>query len=83
MTTITFKVSDREAAQIRRLAKKEECTVSEYLRRRAMPKESPGAPAAAYHIEISPATGLPVMHAPAGAPRVSSEQIRELLVDFP
>ena len=83
MATISFKVTEREAARIRRLAKKEASTVSEYLRRRAMPEEWPLAPIAAYHMKISPVTGLPVMHGPASATRVSSEQVREFLVDFP
>jgi hypothetical protein len=82
MPTMTFKVTEREAARIRRLARREGCTVSEYLRRRAMPRTPPAEPAGAYRIETSHTTGLPVMHAP-GTPPVSSEQVRELLADFP
>ena len=83
MPTLTFKVTEKDAAQIRRLARKERRTVSDYLRRRAIPASSSSTPAGSYHIETSPITGLPVMHAPAGTPPVTSEQVRELLADFP
>jgi len=82
MPTLTFKVTDREAARIRELARRERVTVSEFLRRRAV---SAGVPEAAggYRVEEDPITGLPVMHAPRESERVSSEQIRALLADFP
>jgi hypothetical protein len=55
------------------------------LRRRAV---QPFAAAAVpepdgYIIKKSSVTGLPVMFAPARTPRVTPEQIRALLVDFP
>jgi hypothetical protein len=34
-------------------------------------------------IGVSPVTGLPVLMAEEGAPQVTSEQVRELLADFP
>lgn len=79
MPTITFKVSEREAARIRALAR---LTVSEFLRRRAVARSSEVAPQQ-YRIGSDPLTGLPVMEAPAGAASISSEQIRALLADFP
>jgi len=81
--TITFKVTAREAARIRRLARHEGLTVSEFLRRRAMQAPPTAHAAGAYHIKTSAVTGLPVMHAPQAVPPVSSEQVRELLADFP
>jgi hypothetical protein len=83
VVTLTFKVTPEEAARIRRLARRESCTLSEYLRRRALPGMVSADPAAGYRIEISPVTGLPVMHGPPGAPQVTSEQVRALLADFP
>ena len=82
MPTITFKVTPREAARIRQLARRERLTVSEFLRRRAV---APGAdgPAGEYRIVDDPVTGLPVMEAPTGMAPVSSEQIRALMTDFP
>lgn len=82
MPTITFKVTAREAARIRRLAAKAGCTVSEFLRRRATESPDPAA-TGEYRIETSERTGLPVLHGSPGARPVSSEEIRELLADFP
>lgn len=82
MPTISFKVSAREAARIRELARREGLTVSEFLRRRAVstpPNEGEGE----YRIVEDPLTGLPVMEGPPGRDPVSSEQIRALLADFP
>lgn len=83
MPTLTFKVTPEEAARIRRLARRERRTVSEFLRRRAMAAAAPTAHAAGYRIETSPVTGLPVMRAPAGTPPTTPEQIKALLADFP
>jgi hypothetical protein len=82
MPTITFKVTAQEAAHIRRLARREGRTVSEFLRQRAI--QAPAPPdSSGYHIKTSPVTGFPVMHAPKGTPIVTSEQVRALLSDFP
>ena len=82
MPTITFKVTAREAARIRELARREGVTVSEFLRRRAI-AAPPHPSAGAYRITTDSVTGLPVMEAPSGTPPVSSAQIRALLADFP
>ena len=82
MPTISFKVSAREAARIRELARREGLTISEFLRRRAVstpPKEGAGE----YRIVEDPLTGLPLMEAPPGTEPVSSDQIRALMADFP
>jgi len=83
MKTLSFKVSPDEAARIRRLARRENRTVSEFLRRRALQPDPTPAAGAGYRVEVSPITGLPVMHAPPGTPRVTSEDVRALLADFP
>lgn len=82
MPTITFKVTAREAARIREMARREGVTVSEFLRRRAI-QPPPGAPEGEYRITQDPVTGLPVMEAPRSVQPVSSEQVRALLADFP
>ncbi len=82
MPTITFKVTEREAARIRELARRDGLTVSEFLRRRAV-TSSAIVPDHGYRIREDPVTGLPVMEAPSTVPPVSSEQIRALLADFP
>ncbi len=82
MPTITFKVTEREAARIRELARREGMTLSEFLRRRAVATAVAG-PAGEYRIAADPLTGLPVMEAPQALAPVSSEQIRALMGDFP
>jgi hypothetical protein len=82
MPTITFKVTDREAARIRQLARRDGVTLSEFLRRRAVAPPT-GSEAKGYRIGRDPVTGLPMMEAPAGMVTVSSEEIRALLADFP
>lgn len=83
MPTLSFKVTLEEAARIRQLARREHRTVSEFLRRCAVAPSPEVGRTGGYHIEPSPLTGLPVMHAPADAPKVTSEQVRALLIDFP
>jgi hypothetical protein len=83
MPTITFKVTPQEAARIRRLARREGLTVSDFLRRRAVQAAATAFDAGDYRVETSPVTGLPVMHAPEEMPVVSSEQVRVFLADFP
>jgi hypothetical protein len=82
MPTVTFKVSEREAARIRELARRECVTVSEFLRRRALASSAP-VQGGEYRITRDPLTGLPVMEAPASVGPVSSEEIRALMTDFP
>jgi hypothetical protein len=83
MPTLTFKVTMEEAARIRRLARREKRTLSEFLRRRAVQGAPPPDDASGYRIERSPVTGLPVMHAPTDTPPVTPEDIKALLSDFP
>jgi hypothetical protein len=84
MPTLTFKVTAAEAALIRRQARREGRSLSEMLRRRAVqPPYPPNDDVSGYRVKRSRITGLPVMHAPAGVPRVTPEQIRALLLDFP
>jgi hypothetical protein len=82
MPTITLKVTLREAARIRELARREGLTVSEFLRRRAVATAAPVSEGD-YRITKDPLTGLPVMEAPQDVGRVSSEQIRALMADVP
>jgi len=82
--TLTFKVTPAEAARIRRLARRAGRSVSEFLRRRAAEdRTESGAAAGRYQVKRSSKTGLPVMHAPRGTPRVTAEEVKALLADFP
>lgn len=81
MPTMTFKVTARDAARIREMARREGVTVSEFLRRRAI--QAPHPVEEGYRITKDSVTGLPVMEAPPSIELVSSERIRALLADFP
>lgn len=80
MATITFKVSDEEARLIRSLAKKEGCTVSEYLRRRArIPMPVSGEPP----LRLCPQTGAMIFAAPENQAPLTTESVRDILSEFP
>jgi len=78
MPVISFKVSPEHARHLRRSARLEYKTVSEYLR--AVTK--PEAPAKRrLNIQIHPISGLPYDNSPG--PVVTDEMIKEALADFP
>jgi hypothetical protein len=79
MKTITFKVSEEEAQQIRLLAKKEKINLSEYMRRRAF---LPTKKNQKLIRSKCPLTGVTVLSAP-NLPPLSTETVRELLSNFP
>jgi hypothetical protein len=77
--TISFKVSDDEARRIRSLAKREQLSVSEYLRRRAV-GSAPQSEVAKIRCEF---TGAEIFAAPGGEAPLSVQETRRLLADFP
>jgi len=77
--TISFKVSDDEARRIRSQAKREQLSVSEYLRRRAM-GSSLRSEVMKTRCEF---TGAEIFAAPAGEAPLSVSETRQLLSDFP
>ena len=80
MMTITFKVTDDEARQIRSQARKEGLSVSEYLRRRA---SAPMALSKAPRRIRCSHTGAMIFAAPENQPPLTTELVRDLLSDFP
>jgi hypothetical protein len=80
MQTLTFKVSDEEANQIRNLARKENLTVSEFLRRRASGLGSPISAPAKVRCEFTGAEIFAPLH---GRPQLTTESVREMLTEFP
>ncbi|MCW1922853.1 hypothetical protein OKA05_09850 [Luteolibacter arcticus] len=79
MTTLSFKVSEDEAREIRRQAKAAGITVSEFLRRRAMGNE-PGQAVGKVRCEF---TGAEIFAPVTGAEPLTTESVREMLADFP
>ncbi len=79
MTTLTFKVTDREARLIRSRARKERVTVSEYLRRASLSLTPAREPAKVR----CPHTGAMIFAVPDHQPPPTTAVVRELLSDFP
>jgi hypothetical protein len=79
VTTLSFKVSDEEARQIRRQAKLAGISVSEFLRHRAIGTTSRGA-VDRVRCEF---TGAEIFAPLTGAKPLTTEMVREMLADFP
>lgn len=80
MTTISFKVSPKEALDIRARAKRERITVSEFLRRQAAaPSPSPQKS----RLSRCPYTGAMVFDPIESSRPLTVESTREYLSDYP
>jgi hypothetical protein len=79
MTTISFKVSEDEARLIRKRARQQHMSVSEYLRRRAAGTEGL-VPVGKIRCDI---TGAEIFAPLPGSPSLSTETVRLMLADFP
>lgn len=80
MTTLSFKVTEEEARAIRRGARRERVSVSEYLRRRAA-APTPVAPAP--KLVRCKFTGALVFDPAGELPPLTVASTREMLADFP
>ena len=80
MTTITFKVTEDEARQIRTRARKEGLTVSEFLRRRV--KAAPLASRKPKRVRC-PHTGAMIFSGTSDQTPLTTEAVRQMLSDFP
>lgn len=80
MPTLTFKVSDEEARQIRALARQKKLSVSEFLRRQAQPslQEHQEIPRV-----ICAHTGATIFGPAPELPALNTESVRGMLADFP
>lgn len=79
MTTLTFKVREEEAALIRRQAKAAGITVSEFLRRKALPSEA-SKPRELVKCKY---TGAMVFKGHPDDLPLTNESVKEMLADFP
>lgn len=80
MPTLTFKVSADEAARIQQAAHQARLTVSAYLRRQA--SAAPVAVSKPGRVRC-PVTGALIFGAMPAQPALTTEAVREMLVDFP
>jgi len=78
--TLSFKVTEYEARQIKARARKEKLTVSEYLRRQASATVAAAAKPARIRCRM---TGATIFGALENHPPLTTERVRELLTDFP
>ncbi len=79
MITISFKVSEDEARRIRKSAKQQHLSVSEYLRRRATGAVE-AAPVGKIRCDI---TGAEIFAPLAGGSALTTETVRQMLAEFP
>lgn len=81
MPTLSFKVTAAEARAIRARARAANGTVSTYLRAAALPPPAQRAPVKLV-MKRHPVSGALYVASPVG-PKVTAEEIREALADFP
>jgi hypothetical protein len=79
--TISFKVSADEAQRLRRKARADNTTVSDYLRKAALGDSTP--PRRKLSIKPHPVSGLPFDAGADSAPIVTRDEIAAVLADFP
>ncbi len=80
MPTLTFKVTDLEARQIRALARQQKLSVSEFLRRQAQPERGRSRE---IPLVICEHTGATIFGSSPGLPALNTESVRAMLADFP
>ncbi len=78
MITMTFKIEEQEAAEIRNYVKSRGITVSEYLRARA--RVTPPIPPRTVKAKYS---GAPVFEGHPSYLPLTNESVKEMLADFP
>jgi hypothetical protein len=80
MPTLTFKVTDEEARQIRARARRQKLSVSEFLRRQAQPR--PEKSGEITHVVCSH-TGATIYGPAPELPALNTETVRGMLAEFP
>ncbi len=81
MPILSLRLSPRELAEVRRRARAAGQNVSAYARGALVPE--PPAPAGQPRLVRDRATGSLVLKSPPGAPKITPEQVREILADLP
>lgn len=80
MTTLTFKVADEEARNLRAAARRAKLTLSEFLRRQIRVKTPEAAPVRRVKCRH---TGAMIFSPPSHFPILTTEAVRDMLADFP
>ena len=80
MTTITFKVSNADAQRLRQKARAAKTSLSELLRQRVLEKKTAGGK---IKLRRCPLTGADIFAPQAGIPALTTDTVRDMLVEFP
>jgi hypothetical protein len=80
MPTLSFKAAPAEIHRIRAAARAKRLSLSEYLRRAALPP-APARPK--LRMKTDPKTGLSYVVMPPGAPKLGLDDVKRILADFP
>jgi len=80
MKTLSFKVTDQEAEEIRRLAREAELSVSEFLRKRARGEALEPTPIQVVECGF---TGSMAFAGGPELPPLTTDAVRQMLSDFP
>jgi len=80
MPTLTFKVTDEEARQIRAIARRQKLSVSEFLRRQAQLRRE--KPTEITRV-VCPHTGASIFGPAPELPVLNTETVRGMLAEFP
>jgi len=80
MPTLSFKAAPAEVHRIRAAAKSKRLSLSEYLRRAALPAATTRVK---LRMKIDRDTGLSYAVMPPGAPKLGLDDVKRILADFP
>jgi hypothetical protein len=80
MPTLSFKAAPAEMHSIRAAAKAKRLSLSEYLRRAALP---PAKARPKLRMKTDRTTGLSYAVMPPGAPKLGLDDVKRILADFP
>ena len=80
MPTLSFKAAPAEVQRIRAAAKSKRLSLSEYLRRAALP---PPAARPKLMMRTDPKTGLSYAVMAPGVPKLGLQEVKRILADFP
>jgi hypothetical protein len=80
MPTLSFKAAPSEAQSIRAAAKAKRLSLSEYLRRAALPQDTVRPK---LRMKTDRNTGLSFAVMPPGAPKLGLSDVKRILADFP
>lgn len=80
MTTLTFKVTNADAQQLRQKARAAKTSLSELLRQRVLERKTTTGK---IKLRRCPITGADIFAPEPGLPSLTTDTVREMLAEFP